>query len=118
MGPWLNPHLSVADAERPRREEFHDVNLFFLSSQLITYFGGRIYDPNESEAGRLSLTGDYLKGDASLMISDLLLTDSGEYICKVKNGGKYSWNTVNLIVLCEFSARGLTLINRARRPRR
>ncbi|XP_056591771.1 CXADR-like membrane protein [Triplophysa dalaica] len=70
---------------------------------LITYFAGRIYDPNESEAGRLSLTGDYLKGDASLMISDLLLTDSGEYICKVKNGGKYHWNTVNLIVLLKPS---------------
>ncbi|KAI7793640.1 putative CXADR-like membrane protein [Triplophysa rosa] len=70
---------------------------------LITYFAGRIYNPNESEAGRLSLTGDYLKGDASLMISDLLLTDSGEYICKVKNGGKYYWNTVNLIVLLKPS---------------
>lgn len=71
---------------------------------MITYFGGRIYDPNESEAGRLSLSGDYLKGDASLMISDLSLTDSGEYICKVKNGGKYYWNTVKLIVLRESLA--------------
>ena len=40
-------------------------------------------------------------GDASLMISDLSLSDSGEYSCKVKNGGKYHWNTVNLIVLGE-----------------
>lgn len=71
---------------------------------MITYFAGRIYDPNESEAGRLSLAGDYLKGDASLLISDLSLTDSGEYICKVKNGGKYYWNTVKLIVLRESLA--------------
>ncbi|XP_058644992.1 CXADR-like membrane protein isoform X4 [Onychostoma macrolepis] len=70
---------------------------------VITYFAGRIYDPNESEAGRLSLAGDYLKGDASLLISDLSLTDSGEYICKVKNGGKYYWNTVKLIVLLKPS---------------
>ncbi|CDQ71578.1 unnamed protein product [Oncorhynchus mykiss] len=65
---------------------------------VITYFAGRVYDPNEAEAGRLSLTGDYLKGDASLLISDLSLGDSGEYTCKVKNGGKYQWSTINLIV--------------------
>ncbi|XP_072515476.1 CXADR-like membrane protein isoform X2 [Salminus brasiliensis] len=70
---------------------------------VITYFAGRIYDPNEGEPGRLSLAGDYLKGDASLMISDLSLSDSGEYSCKVKNGGKYHWNTVNLIVLVKPS---------------
>ncbi|XP_026871218.1 CXADR-like membrane protein isoform X2 [Electrophorus electricus] len=70
---------------------------------VITYFAGRIYDPNEGEPSRLSLAGDYLKGDASLMISDLSLGDSGEYSCKVKNGGKYHWNTVNLIVLVKPS---------------
>uniref|UniRef100_A0A8B9KVW6 Ig-like domain-containing protein n=1 Tax=Astyanax mexicanus TaxID=7994 RepID=A0A8B9KVW6_ASTMX len=70
---------------------------------VITYFAGRTYDPNEGEPGRLSLAGDYLKGDASLMISDLSLSDSGEYSCKVKNGGKYHWNTVNLIVLVKPS---------------
>ncbi|XP_029546468.1 CXADR-like membrane protein isoform X2 [Salmo trutta] len=43
---------------------------------VITYFAGRVYDPNEAEAGRLSLAGDYLKGDASLLISDLTLSDS------------------------------------------
>ena len=43
--------------------------------------------------------GDYLRGDASLLISDLTLTDSGEYSCKVKNGAKYDWTTISLIVL-------------------
>lgn len=73
-----------------------------VSVQVITYFAGRIYDPNEGEERRLTLAGDYLKGDASLMIRDLLHTDSGEYSCKVKNGGKYNWNTVDLIVLSEY----------------
>lgn len=68
-----------------------------------------------SEASRLSFAGDYLKGDASLLLSDLQLTDSGEYYCKVKTGGKYHWSQVNLIVLGESALQlclSHTLINR------
>ncbi|XP_023680562.1 CXADR-like membrane protein isoform X1 [Paramormyrops kingsleyae] len=70
---------------------------------VITYFGGRVYEMPEGAPGRLSFAGDYLKGDASLLISDLALTDSGEYFCKVKSGGKYHWNTVTLLVLVKPS---------------
>ncbi|KAG7470634.1 hypothetical protein MATL_G00115920 [Megalops atlanticus] len=70
---------------------------------VITYSGGTVYVQNESEQSRLFFAGDYLKGDASLLISDLMLTDSGEYSCKVKSGGKYHWGTVNLIVLVKPS---------------
>lgn len=63
-----------------------------------------------SEASRLSFAGEYLGGDASLLISDLLLTDSGEYYCKVKTGGKYHWSQVNLIVLGECSSTYIILI--------
>lgn len=71
--------------------------------QIITFSGGRVYTSEAlgNEASRLSFAGDYLSGDASLLISDLLLTDSGEYSCKVKSGGKIQWNRVNLIVLGE-----------------
>ncbi|CAB1349069.1 unnamed protein product [Coregonus sp. 'balchen'] len=71
---------------------------------IITFFGGQVYT-NEvtSEASRLSFAGDYLKGDASLLLSDLQLTDSGEYHCKVKTGGKYHWSHVKLIVLVKPS---------------
>lgn len=49
----------------------------------------------------MAFAGEYLKGDASLLISDLTLTDSGEYSCKVKNGAQYHWSTISLIVLGE-----------------
>ncbi|KAM6931523.1 CXADR-like membrane protein [Lycodopsis pacificus] len=72
---------------------------------IITFFGGQVYtnEATGSEASRLSFAGEYLGGDASLLISDLLLTDSGEYYCKVKTGGKYHWSQVNLIVLVKPS---------------
>ncbi|KAJ8412593.1 hypothetical protein AAFF_G00129290 [Aldrovandia affinis] len=70
---------------------------------VITYFADKVYNPNENDPGRLSFAGDFLKGDASLLISDLILTDSGEYSCKVKTGAKYLWSIVNLIVLVKPS---------------
>lgn len=77
-----------------------DCILLFM--QIITFSGDRVYtEAMGSEASRLSFAGEYLSGDASLLISDLLLTDSGEYSCKVKSGGKITWNRVNLIVLGE-----------------
>ncbi|KAG9348281.1 hypothetical protein JZ751_002016 [Albula glossodonta] len=70
---------------------------------VITYFGGKVYDPNEGQQSRMSFAGEYLKGDTSLLIRDLMLTDTGEYNCKVKIGGRYHWTTVNLIVLVKPS---------------
>ncbi|KAJ3590968.1 hypothetical protein NHX12_008916 [Muraenolepis orangiensis] len=79
---------------------------------IITFFAGHVYTNEASlpslPPSRLSFAGDYLNGDASLLIGDLLLADSGEYHCKVKTGGKYQWSQVNLIVLAaseEQSAR-------------
>lgn len=92
------------------------VSLSLSPTQIITFFGGQVYT-NEVTSGtsRLSFAGDYLKGDASLLLSDLQLTDSGEYYCKVKMGGKYHWSQVNLIVLGESALQlclSHTLINR------
>ncbi|XP_061106384.1 CXADR-like membrane protein isoform X1 [Conger conger] len=70
---------------------------------VFTYFGARVYDPSGYDPGRLAFAGDYMKGDASLLINDLMLTDSGEYSCKVKTRGKYQWASVNLIVLVKPS---------------
>uniref|UniRef100_A0A8B9RK20 Ig-like domain-containing protein n=1 Tax=Astyanax mexicanus TaxID=7994 RepID=A0A8B9RK20_ASTMX len=65
---------------------------------IITFFNNEVYT-NDVPASRLSFAGDYLNGDASLLINELQLSDSGEYHCKVKTGGKYHWTQVNLIVL-------------------
>lgn len=72
---------------------------------IITFFGGQVYtnEATGSDASRLSFAGEYLGGDASLLISDLLQSDSGEYYCKVKTGGKYHWSHVNLTVLVKPS---------------
>uniref|UniRef100_A0A668UWU2 Ig-like domain-containing protein n=1 Tax=Oreochromis aureus TaxID=47969 RepID=A0A668UWU2_OREAU len=70
---------------------------------VITYFSGRVFDPDEGERGRVAFAGEYLKGDASLLISDLSLTDSGEYSCKVKTGPRYHWSTISLTVLVKPS---------------
>ncbi|KAM8854348.1 CXADR-like membrane protein [Synchiropus picturatus] len=72
---------------------------------IITFFGGHIYfnEATGNEASRLSFAGDYLRGDTSLLISDLAEDDSGEYYCKVKTGGKYHWSQVNLVVLVKPS---------------
>ncbi|XP_008306723.1 CXADR-like membrane protein [Cynoglossus semilaevis] len=70
---------------------------------IITFFGGQVYTNEATGSERLSFAADYLNGDASLLISDLLLSDSGEYYCKVKSGGTYHWSQVNLIVLVKPS---------------
>ncbi|XP_068456197.1 CXADR-like membrane protein [Clinocottus analis] len=70
---------------------------------VITYFAGRVFDPNEEEHSRVAFAGEYLKGDASLLIRDLSLADSGEYSCKVKTGSQYHWSTISLIVLIKPS---------------
>ncbi|XP_076850746.1 CXADR-like membrane protein [Brachyhypopomus gauderio] len=69
---------------------------------IITFFNNEVYT-NDDPAGRLSFSGDYLNGDASLLITDLQLLDSAEYHCKVKTGGKYLWSQVNLLVLVKPS---------------
>ncbi|XP_075905919.1 CXADR-like membrane protein isoform X1 [Nelusetta ayraudi] len=70
---------------------------------IITFFNGQVYSTDGNDASRLSFAGEYLGGDASLLISDLLQSDSGEYSCKVKTGGRYHWSQVNLIVLVKPS---------------
>lgn len=90
-GKWLSRSLLCLHVPDHKRISF--------SHQVITYFAGRVFDPNEGERGRVAFAGEYLKGDASLMISDLSLTDSGEYSCKVKTGAQYHWSTIRLIVL-------------------
>ncbi|XP_039620105.1 CXADR-like membrane protein [Polypterus senegalus] len=71
---------------------------------VISYSSGQVYDSLIStQAGRVSFAADFLKGDASLKIAALQLGDSGHYTCKVKNGGQYSWNSINLLVLVKPS---------------
>uniref|UniRef100_A0A8C5WXN2 CXADR like membrane protein n=1 Tax=Laticauda laticaudata TaxID=8630 RepID=A0A8C5WXN2_LATLA len=67
---------------------------------VITYAGGNIYhDMIEEQKGRVSFASNFLSGDASLDISLLQPSDSGQYTCKVKNAGQYEWTHITLKVL-------------------
>ncbi|XP_026544500.1 CXADR-like membrane protein isoform X1 [Notechis scutatus] len=67
---------------------------------VITYAGGNIYhDMIEEQKGRVSFASNFLSGDASLEISLLQPSDSGQYTCKVKNAGQYEWTHITLKVL-------------------
>ncbi|XP_064029368.1 CXADR-like membrane protein isoform X2 [Pogoniulus pusillus] len=71
-----------------------------VQKAVITYSGGRVYDDlNEEQKGRVSFTSNFLAGDASLQITALQSSDAGNYICKVKNAGRYEWARLSLRVL-------------------
>ncbi|XP_069470189.1 CXADR-like membrane protein [Ambystoma mexicanum] len=71
---------------------------------VITYSGGSVYkDLIESMRGRVSFVSNFLAGDASLQIQALQPSDAGQYICKVKNAGKYEWSYITLQVLVKPS---------------
>lgn len=105
MAPTIQNYsqlLAASSASQPVLSCPVDSPILSLSSrQIITFFVGQVYSTDGREPSRLSFAGDYLSGDASLLISDLLQSDSGEYSCKVKTGGRYHWCQVNLIVLGE-----------------
>ncbi|XP_077162702.1 CXADR-like membrane protein [Paroedura picta] len=67
---------------------------------VITYAGDRIYpDFIKEQKGRVSFASNFRAGDASLEISFLQPSDAGLYTCKVKNAGRYEWNSITLKVL-------------------
>uniref|UniRef100_UPI00358E8874 CXADR-like membrane protein isoform X2 n=1 Tax=Myxine glutinosa TaxID=7769 RepID=UPI00358E8874 len=60
---------------------------------------GQVFTPLEGQNSRYNFTGNYLSGDASIMISSTKTSDSGKYICKVKKHGDISSVDVKLTVL-------------------
>lgn len=73
-----------------------------FASQILSYSGGQTVhygDPSLSE--RLSFTGDPKQGDASVTISDVKISDTATYQCKVKKTPGVDMRKVTLVVMGE-----------------
>ncbi|XP_029916330.1 V-set and immunoglobulin domain-containing protein 8b [Myripristis murdjan] len=66
---------------------------------ILSYSGGQTvhYDPSLSK--RLSFTGDPKQGDASIAISDVKISDTATYQCKVKKTPGVDMRKVTLVVM-------------------
>ncbi|XP_077378976.1 V-set and immunoglobulin domain-containing protein 8b [Festucalex cinctus] len=66
---------------------------------LVAYTEGRIINYDPSVTGRLRFTGDFKQGDASISLSDLRLSDTATYQCKVKKAPGVDTRKVTVVVM-------------------
>ncbi|XP_051923539.1 V-set and immunoglobulin domain-containing protein 8b isoform X1 [Hippocampus zosterae] len=66
---------------------------------ILAYTEGRIHNYDPSLSGRLSFVGDPKRGDASISITDLRLSDTATYLCKVKKAPGVDMRKVTLVVM-------------------
>ncbi|XP_063799890.1 CXADR-like membrane protein isoform X2 [Pseudophryne corroboree] len=69
---------------------------------ILSYSGGKVYE-NEDLMGRYRFSSNCSAGDADIFIPSLEPGDAGQYICKVKNAGKYKWCYISLKILVKPS---------------
>ncbi|XP_054630441.1 V-set and immunoglobulin domain-containing protein 8b isoform X1 [Dunckerocampus dactyliophorus] len=66
---------------------------------LLTYTGGRIHNYDPSLSSRLRFIGDPKQGDASISLSNVRLSDTATYQCKVKKAPGVDMRKVTLVVM-------------------
>ncbi|XP_061673394.1 V-set and immunoglobulin domain-containing protein 8b isoform X3 [Syngnathoides biaculeatus] len=66
---------------------------------ILAYTDGRILNYDPSLSGRLRFTGDPKQGDASISLSDLRISDTATYQCKVKKAPGVDTRKVTLVVM-------------------
>ncbi|XP_041856634.1 V-set and immunoglobulin domain-containing protein 8b [Melanotaenia boesemani] len=71
---------------------------------ILSYTGGQIHYNDPSLANRISFTGDPNQGDASISFSNVKLSDTGTYQCKVKKLPGVDMRKVTLVVMVPPSA--------------
>lgn len=73
-----------------------------FASQILSYTGGQTHyyaDPGLSK--RLKFIADPKQGDASISLSDVRLSDTATYQCKVKKAPGVDMRKVTLVVMGE-----------------
>ncbi|XP_077418080.1 V-set and immunoglobulin domain-containing protein 8b [Vanacampus margaritifer] len=66
---------------------------------IVAYTEGRIINYDPSVTGRLRFTGNPKQGDASISLSDLRLSDTATYQCKVKMAPGVDMRKVTVVVM-------------------
>ncbi|XP_049572623.1 V-set and immunoglobulin domain-containing protein 8b [Syngnathus scovelli] len=66
---------------------------------ILAFTEGRIHNYDPSLSGRISFTGDPKQGDASIELSDLRLSDTATYQCKVKKSPGVDMRKVTVVVM-------------------
>ncbi|XP_057688998.1 V-set and immunoglobulin domain-containing protein 8b [Corythoichthys intestinalis] len=66
---------------------------------ILAYTEGRIHNYDPTLTGRISFTGDPMRGDASISLSNLRRSDTATYQCKVKKAPGVDMRKVTLVVL-------------------
>lgn len=82
-----------------------------FASQILSYTGGQIhYYGDSSLSKRLKFVADPKLGDASISLSDVKLSDTATYQCKVKKAPGVDMRKVTLVVMGkdEFPSTGFT----------
>lgn len=93
--------------EEPAPPAVAELAAFFVfccccAAQILSYTGGQLL--HYAEAGlakRLKFTGDPKRGDATISIANVLVSDTGTYQCKVKKAPGVDMRKVTLVVMGE-----------------
>lgn len=73
-----------------------------FASQILSHTGGKMHHYGDyGVSKRLTFIGDPMQGDASISFSDVRLSDTGTYQCKVKKAPGVDMRKVTLVVMGE-----------------
>lgn len=73
-----------------------------FASQILSFTGGLMHQYGDSSLSkRFNFIGDPKQGDASISVSDLRLSDTATYQCKVKKAPGVDTRKVTLVVMGE-----------------
>ncbi|XP_061529039.1 V-set and immunoglobulin domain-containing protein 8b isoform X1 [Phycodurus eques] len=91
----LDIEWSNVSPDMTQKDKLHSM----FVCQILAYTEGRILNYDSSLSGRLRFTGDPKHGDASVSLSDLRISDTATYQCKVKKAPGVDMRKVTIVVM-------------------